>query len=132
MARDYACFARYFEHHIAVELKKTQALINWPKIGELDKADDHTLVKFFRQRIPCSCLDEKYQEVKSIPKMSFCYNPQCNIPDRRVERGQTMYCSRCRCAVYCSRECHKADWPRHQEWCDMDVAIIAEFEAKKT
>jgi hypothetical protein len=36
------------------------------KIVQANRADEHTLVKFFRKRIPCSCLDEKYQEVKQI------------------------------------------------------------------
>ncbi len=70
---DCATFARYLEQqHIAVNLKKTQALLNIPKIDETYYADKHTLVKFFRHRIPCSCLDDKYEEVKSIPKMGFC------------------------------------------------------------
>jgi hypothetical protein len=129
--RDYAIFARYFEQYIAVELRKTQALINWLKIEELTiRGDEHTLVKFFRRRIPCSCLDEKYQEVKLITKMGLCYNPQCSHPDWEVERSKTMYCSRCRCVTYCSRQCQKADWLSHKSICDKDVAIKAEFDAK--
>ena len=29
-------------------------------------ADEHTLVKYLRKNIPSNCLDEKYNEVKSV------------------------------------------------------------------
>ena len=131
-ARDAATFARFFEQHIAVMLNRTQALINWAKLDETFYSDDHTLVKFFRHRIPCSCMDEKYEEVKSITKIGFCFapNPQCSS-GRYVDRSKTKYCSRCRCATYCSRECQVADWSRHKPHCDRNAAIIAKFEAAK-
>ena len=129
-ARDFATFTRYFEQYIAAELKQTQALMNWPKIGETYIGDNHTLVKFYRRRISCSCLDEKYQEVKSITKMGFCYNRRCSsTPGRRVERSKAKYCSRCRCATYCSRECQEADWTKHKPNCDKRAAIKAKFVA---
>ena len=130
-ARNCATYVRFFEQHIAFQLKQTQALINWPKIHETHEADIHTLVKFFRHRILCSCLDEKYEEVKHITKMGCCYNPQCSLPNKRVERSKAKYCSRCRCATYCSRECQVADWSRHKSDCDEEVSIIAEFVAKQ-
>ena len=129
-ARLCAAIARYLEQYIAVELKKTQALYNWPKVLETYHADLHTLVKFFRHRIPCSCLDDKYEEVKDITKIGLCYNQQCNIPHGQVERRKTMYCSRCRSVTYCSRECQVAHWPMHKPFCDIDVAAKAEFDAK--
>ena len=126
-----AIFIRYFEQHIAVELLQARALIKWLKIGELYVEDDHTIVKFFRNRIPCSCLDERYQEVKHITKLGHCWNPGCRIPGRSVERSEIEDCSRCRNATYCSRECQEADWSRHKSDCDSDAARIAEFEAEK-
>ena len=130
-AREAATIARYFEQHIAVELKQTQALCNWTKVEDTYYADEHTLVKFFRHRIPCSCLAEKYDEVKSITKIGLCYNPQCSIPGRKVERSKTMYCSRCRCISYCSRECQIAGWKIHKPSCDVCAATIAKFEVKQ-
>ncbi len=130
-ARSRAVIARYLEQHIAVHLHQTQALYNWPKLLETYHADQHTLVKFFRRRIPCSCMDEKYEEVKCITKMGICYNKKCSLPNREVERSKTMYCSRCRCAVYCSRECQVAHWAQHKTLCDSKAEIIAEFEARK-
>ncbi len=123
-ARRNAIFARYLEEHIAVVFKKTRALGCFPKLKELT-LDNHTLVKFFRHRIPCSCLEEEYEEVKSITKMGFCFNPHCKHPGGRVERSNTMYCSRCRCVTYCSRECQTARWSAHKPVCDMNAHVIA-------
>ena len=131
-ARFCATSARFIEQYIAVELKQTQALPHWIKMEETYlHADEHSLVKFFRHRIPCSCLDEKYEEVKQITKMGTCYNRQCSIPGREVERSKTKYCSRCRCATYCSRECQEVDWSRHKPHCDRNTARIAKFEVKQ-
>ena len=130
-AQMLATYVRYFEQIIAVLFKQTQAVPNWSKIYETSNADEHTLVKFYRHRISCSCLDEKYEEVKHITKVGYCYNPQCPIPQEEVERSKTMCCSRCRNAVYCSRECQVAGWTEHKPDCDANVAVIAQFEAKK-
>jgi DnaJ-domain-containing protein 1 len=133
IVRDTAAIARFFEQIVAaVDLKQTQALPNWPKIDDTLYSDMHTLVKFFRHRIPCSCLDEKYEEVKHIPKQGYCYNIQCSIPGGKLERSKTKYCSRCRCVTYCSRECQESDWSRHKPHCDNGAAIIAEFEDRKS
>jgi len=129
-ARHCATFARYIEQYIAFRLHQIQATGNWPKIYEANRADEHTLVKFFRARIPCSCLDAKYEEVKHITKIGICFNPQCSHPDWEVERSKTMYCSRCRCVTYCSRECQKAGWKLHKDDCDNNAAMKAEFDAK--
>eukprot|EP00985_Skeletonema_marinoi_P003158 scaffold1315_cov75-Skeletonema_marinoi.AAC.1 len=61
----YASFAFYFEQHIATNLLKTQAAIDWPALGDLFSCDDLTILSFFKDRIPCSCLNEKYEEAKS-------------------------------------------------------------------
>ncbi len=131
-ARDFATFARYFEQYIAVKLQKTQPMHNIPKMYETFQADMHTLVKFFRHRIPCSCLDEKYEEVKNITKMGMCCNTQCKFGEgERVERRKTKCCSRCRIATYCSRRCQQIDWKKHRKECDKCAAIIAKFEAEQ-
>ena len=129
-ARDSAVFARKFEQHNATVLQQTQALIHWPKILDAYLADAHSLVKFFWKRIPCSCLDEKYRAMKSITKQGYCWGPQCSTPHRMTERCKTKYCSRCRNAVYCSRECQEADWKEHKRHCDKCTEVIAKFEAR--
>ena len=127
-AHECAIYARYMEQWTAVYLDMTHAIMNWSKV-EAMSADSHTRVKFLRRRIPCRCLDKKYDEVKSITKMGLCFNQQC--PDRIVERSKTMYCSGCRSVTYCSRECHKASWTAHKEICDEIAARRKEFEAEK-
>ena len=84
-------------------------------IIELYKCDEHTLVKYLRKRIPCSCLDEKYNEVKSITRMGLCFNAQCTSDI--VQRSKMMCCARCGEVNYCSRECQKAAWPEHKTNC---------------
>ena len=82
-----------------------------------DICDGHTLVSFFRKRIPCKCLDKKYKEVKSIVKMGQCMNSECPLPHQRIERSKLMVCEQCLTMCYCSVECQKAAWPRHKEDC---------------
>ena len=118
VARLYASFASYFNEIVAVSYHETKAVPSWTKIGELSGGDDHTLISYYRKHIPCSCLDEKYKEVKSIKKMGRCYNSNCNLPGGRVEKGKMLSCNRCRHTNYCSVECQKADWKRHKENCD--------------
>ena len=90
-AQFYACLAVYFEDYIAVFLRKTGAMTNLTKLADLNDADDHTLVSFYRKRISCSCLDEKYKEVKSVKKVGLCFNPNCSQPGTKVERSKMFY-----------------------------------------
>ena len=121
-----AFLANYFENtNWAVLLKQeTVPTNNWGAVGvEVASGDIHTLVKFYRKRIPCSCLDKKYKEVKSVTRMGCCFNPNCSQPGRRVERSTMFSCSRCGKANYCSVECQKANWKAHKECCDMSVLV---------
>ena len=94
-------------------------LLDRQKTLELLDGDEHTLVQFFRKQIPCSCLDEKYKEVKSIPKMGICYNEDsCG---KMAVRSKMLRCTRCRNVNYCSRECQEADWPSHKHVCGKTV-----------
>ncbi len=125
-ARDCVMMARYFEEHVATELHRTRPHAQWHK---MHVADLHTIVKFFRHRIPCTCLDEKYDEVKCIAKMGLCFNSDCS--SLQVERSKTMYCTRCRNALYCSRECQVADYTKHKPLCESMAKTIAEFKARQ-
>jgi hypothetical protein len=111
-----AALARYLEEVVAVE-NNIQNDIQWTKVFELYGADEHTLVKYFRRRVPCSCLDEVYEEVKHMRKLGICYNPQCPLPNRKTDRSKLMLCTRCRQANYCSIECQKASWSYHKTFC---------------
>jgi hypothetical protein len=97
------------------------------KIFEMRVADEHTLVSYLKSRIPCSCLDEKYKEVRSVEKMGFCWNPDC--PSPRVERSATLCCARCRRTNYCSKDCQKAHWQRHKIDCIKFSCLQAAFDS---
>lgn len=118
-----AALAYFFEHHIAVGMNNTEeaiASLNSQKAFELHAADnnDRVLVSFLRKRIPCKCLDEKYNEMKTRPKLGICSNPECPLPGRKAERSKMFYCTQCSCAYYCSSECQTVDWPEHKEECN--------------
>jgi hypothetical protein len=115
-ARRDCAFISYFD--------RSRAAFNMPKLCELLMADKHTLVSFFRKRINCSCLDELYKKVKSIPKIGLCYNPYCKH-GRVVTRSKTKCCSQCRGANYCSRRCQAALWPRHRKACIETAAVLS-------
>jgi hypothetical protein len=117
-ARIFASFADWFKNRMSIVLHGAKATLNCAKMIELQRADEHTLVKYLRKSTPCNCLDGKYKEVKSIIKMGVCCNPQCHLPGRMVERRTMVYCTRCRQGNYCSRECQVAAWPSHKEVCD--------------
>ena len=56
-AQYFAFAANYSEQGLSCK-----AVPNPLKPFELLRADNHTLVSYFRKRIPCSCLDVKYKE----------------------------------------------------------------------
>ncbi len=128
LACKYASLGSYFEQYVEVDLLNTRACPNFAKIKELYSADIHTVVSFLRKRIPCSCLDEMYKEVKCIPKIGLCCNPGCPLPGGMTDRSLTMCCSRCRGANYCSRECQVAAWLDHRGECDFYADLRSKFE----
>ena len=100
------------------------------KLDELCGADDHTLVQFVRKQIPCSCLEEKYKQVKSVEKTGRCSNPECPLPDHMAIRKEMVYCLGCKKKNYCSRDCQIAAWPVHKKYCgksDKELAKLNYF-----
>jgi hypothetical protein len=129
-ARRFTTFACYFEQYNLVHLKETQfeVKMKWMQIIELYQCrDSHSLVKYLRKRIPCSCLDMKYKEVKSLPRFGMCCNPACTLPYRQVQRSKMFSCSGCDEMHYCCHQCQKADWPRHKEWCKQGRVVRGEL-----
>ena len=132
-ARTYAFLASHFEEILVLCLYRTKTTANSTNPTELGRADDHTLVSYYRKRIPCGCLDEKYKEVKSVKKMGMCYNPNCSLPDHgRVERSKMFSCARCGDVNYCSVECQRADWKKHKQYCVETAEKKAELNAEQS
>ncbi len=126
-----ATLACFFEERRAVYVRKSKALMNLTKVYELHGADDHTLVQYFRKRIPCACLDKKYKEVKSVKKLGYCFNPNCSLPGKKAERNKMFCCTRCDMANYCSVECQKAHWKRHRDFCYRTLEAKAAFDSEQ-
>ena len=128
-ARLCAVLALVMKSITAAELPSQQ------KEFELVDADEHTLVQFFRKQIPCSCLDEKYKEVKSITKMGICFNEiSCPLPDRKAVRSKMFRCTGCLSdyyVSYCSRECQEAHWPVHKKHCGKTTQEIAAMRSNE-
>ena len=125
LARRCASSASYFQtmgkfisddHRFGRETLGLHAGIE--KLRELDVSDEHTLVRYLQKRIPCSCLDAKYEEVKDVKKIGLCHHIKCENNEGATERSTMMRCTRCRRANYCSRECQVAHWPMHKTYCE--------------
>ncbi len=126
-ARGNACFANYFEQ--IFNLVEHEKMFSWPKLMRFCHADEHTLCSYFRNRIPCSCLDEKYKEVKSLVKLDICWNAKCKKPNRfAIDRETMLTCSRCRQAIYCSSKCQEIDWRvKHKKDCTLQRDAVGLF-----
>jgi hypothetical protein len=93
-----ACIIFFLEEYKACLLTDPpQANFNYTLLHELFGSDDHTLVSFVRNRIPCRCLEDKYNQVKSMPKMGRCCNIECALPDRI--KAEMFRCTQCRMII---------------------------------
>lgn len=63
-----------------------------------------TTTQFFRERAPCSCLDQIYSELKSQPKIGPCHG--CF---RKTRRSRLLFCAGCDREQYCGAECQRRD-----------------------
>lgn len=72
-----------------------------------------SIVKFFKRRVPCSCLDKMRAAATSIPKTGLC--DDC---EERKERRELSFCTCCKRRQYCSQECQVKDWQDHKALCN--------------
>ncbi len=61
-----AVLAHFFGQYISnMILLETQPTMNWWLLEDLRYCGDFSLLRFFKEGIPCSCLDEKYEDAES-------------------------------------------------------------------
>ena len=68
------------------------------------------VIRFFAKRASCACLDKMNEEVKRQAKKGCCYN--C---EQSFDFNTLLECSCCSIVHYCSKDCQKADWPKHKQ-----------------
>lgn len=107
--------SEHIKQHLACNVYESQPFCYHARVHDLLNADIRRCVSYIKKRVPCSCLDEKYKEVKALPKMGTCRYPKCSHPQSKVALSKLLSCERCRRQHYCSEECHAADWQRHKE-----------------
>jgi len=100
-----AAASSVFTHETAAYLHQCMA-----NLSELDSY--RKCVSFFRKRIPCTCLDQAYQEARQRVQEGECQ--VCN----KVKDDKLMFsCGKCNLRKYCSKECQVKHWPEHKEEC---------------
>ena len=130
IAHRCASYGSYLKEIIDVIFLQTKAEMDSSKSPELLVCDEHTLVRFVQKNIPCSCLDEKYNQVKTtVEKMGICGNPSCHRPDRMMKRSDMMVCTRCKSEYYCSAICQQIRWPTHKQRCNETHKAKKEFKS---
>ena len=110
-------FSEYLSQFVEVKLHMCQPTFYNFRVHDLICSDERRMISYLKKRIPCSCLDVKYKEVKTQKKMSVCANLACRLG--RVEFNSMLSCKRCRKAHYCSQQCQAEDHHMHKEECDI-------------
>ena len=81
--------------------------------NKLTGGNRRDLVKFVAKRLPCSCLKTLHSAArKKLNKMGACIGCKKQFP-----RSQLYVCTGCMHVHYCSRECQRANWSLHKQYC---------------
>ena len=84
------------------------------KVYKFLRSSNRSIIRFFINRIKCSCLDERYAKVQSLPKMSVC--SRCA---KQVETSKLYLCGGCKLFQYCCVECQASAWKaEHHKICN--------------
>ena len=85
-------FSESLKQYLEREIYKSQPLFYMARVNDLLIGDDRRRVSYLKKRIPCSCLDAKFKELKSLPKMGMCCAADCSFPKRRVKLSAMLSC----------------------------------------
>jgi hypothetical protein len=94
-------------------------------LSDLQHGGEKDIIRFFMKRTTCSCLKERYKQIKiSHPKSKS----RCDNCHQVKDRRSIMLCGRCKVCQYCSIECQEADWPKHKvDVCDKTIKYQREL-----
>ena len=82
-------------------------------------------VKFVVKRLPCACLKKLHSAVrKKVAKVGTCFGCKKQFP-----RSQLHVCTGCMIHEYCSRECQRATWPNHKQYCSHPEVMSRDLPA---
>ena len=92
--------------------KSTKSTNSKPKM-DFAKFINNGNIMTMRNRIP------KYKEgVKELSKLGYKLERNCrNCGKESQHINRVLKCGGCKLAVYCSKECQKADWKKHKPFC---------------
>ena len=86
----------------------------WLRYSDASTGCQRSLLRFFHERSPCGCLEERYIVAKQLSYTGICHH--CGV---RKERSNLLVCQGCKKFQFCSYECHQAEWPCHKTICKM-------------
>ena len=95
------------------DMSFSEALLS---MADLAHDRERETTRFFAKRIDCTCLKEKYAQVKTQPKIGFC--DHCH---QKKKRRELMLCTRCGHVQYCSEKCQR---DQHEELCVSPPKIV--------
>jgi hypothetical protein len=126
MAADWALKSDYKMARIAAlhglfmetagsRLLDKEGMLKWGQ-DESKLLSDRGLICWLNKKIPCRCLNEaRRQARKNLPSTGFCMMFRgCGMI---LPKTELMKCSGCKIYEYCSRDCQKAHWETHKEFC---------------
>ena len=78
---------------------------------------DRSMMRRLQKNKYCNCLDKKYKQAMSKPKVAKCHNCRKEKIGERVGICMVKSCARCVAFHYCNKECQNQHWKQHKRMC---------------
>lgn len=91
------------------------------------KATKNSLIKFYKARVPCSCLVEEKEakpKKKEVEEFGHCSFEGCG---EKKPLARLSACAGCQSVTYCCVDCQRNDWPEHSKDCER---LALEYQQK--